>query len=208
MPIEGLTKTDTARRALHLDLSSSWTAEELGQALVAISGLYDLRSYLADVKRAHIPMQFGILSLREPRSALSRVSLPPPTIDKVSLSRWKGTLPEEAKLQLKRIQYASPGTVDLVGLGAIVGHIKEFVQDLINRYGAKRQRALQEEKVEIDNQSARLKNAKDFVGILKELGSSDFERRSVFERVIQKKEVLDGLIEAGNLIAVESRPED
>jgi len=41
---------------------------------------------------------------------------------------------ESPWLVVKRIQYGSPGLVDLAGLGTLAGHVKEFLLGLLDRY--------------------------------------------------------------------------
>ena len=74
-------------------------------------------------------------------------------------------------LQLKRVQYASPGFIDIAGMGVIVGHIKDFVLRILEMRadGPKRELELQVQQTEL--QRARIENARALLSVVREAGS-------------------------------------
>jgi hypothetical protein len=83
----------------------------------------------------------------------------PPVWDEAQFARLSQWIQPEERLDVRRIDYASPGSADLVGIGAIVGHLKDFMLKMIERQDLKRQRELSEERAELENERARLENA-------------------------------------------------
>ena len=74
-------------------------------------------------------------------------------------------------LQLKRVQYASPGFTDIAGLGVIIGHIKDFVLRILEMRadGPKRELELQVQQAEL--QRVRIENARALLNVVRESGS-------------------------------------
>jgi len=115
---------------LRLELDGKWSAEDLGQALISISNLYDLRyslellredqrdwEHFYEVLRHSPPFRhrrwkrllywgYGLLALGFPSSF-------PPVLDDAQLSQLSRLLEPEERLSVRRINYASPGVTDL-----------------------------------------------------------------------------------------------
>lgn len=202
---------DETRQIIRLELDGRWSAEEFGRAILCLSDLYDLRLFLELLREEwrdldHIYME--LMDLR-PRSyswrrRLARwgplpwvLGLPhgvPPALDEAQLGRLSQLLEPNERLEVRRINYASPGSADLAGLGAVVGHIKDFVLKLIERRDLKRQRDLSDERAELENDRLRLENARQFVGLARDLGYSETEVRRMIAYVDDKQEPLAQLI--------------
>ncbi len=80
-------------------------------------------------------------------------------ISTVAIGRLLG--PDE-RLEIRRLDYASPGVSDLAGIGLIVGHVKDFVHKLIDRRDTQRQRDLKDEKLAVEIEHMRIENARNF----------------------------------------------
>jgi len=77
--------------------------------------------------------------------------------------------PDE-ELEIRRIEYGSPGFKDLAGLGDIVGHIMEFIFRLIEHRSRR-------EKRKLENDRLRIENAREFVQLAKECGYTEADIR-------------------------------
>jgi hypothetical protein len=111
-------------------------------------------------------------------------------------------LDPDERLHIRRINYASPGSIDLVGIGAVVGHIKDFAIKLIERHDSKRGRELSDERAALDNERLRLENARTFIALAGDLGYSEIEVRRLVAYVDDKQEPLVRLIEEDKLRGV------
>jgi hypothetical protein len=105
-------------------------------------------------------------------------------------------------LQVRRVSYASPGSVDLVGIGAVVGHLKDFVLRMIERHDTKRHRELSDEREALENERLRLENGRTFVTLARDLGYPDAEIRQMVAYVDQRHEPLVQAIEAGRIRSI------
>ena len=118
------------------------------------------------------------------------------------LSRWRDYMEPEERLEVRRLQYASPGVSDLAGIGVIVGHVKDFVHKLIDRHDTQRQRDLNDEKMAIENERMRIENARNYVALGREMGFSDTEIRKLVAHVDDKQEILIKLADEKKLTGV------
>jgi hypothetical protein len=204
---------DESRKSLRIELDGRWSAEEMGRALTCLSELYNLRLFLELIRdearelesyyfdrlergdaaflarqtrrfrRRFHPFDFGIFP-----------SLPAIWIEREFVNLAGLVRPEES-LDIRRINYASPGFADLTGIGTVVGHLKEFVLKLIERRDLKRQRELSDEKAELENERIRLENIKLYVALARDVGYSDTEVRQLANVVDGRQEILARLID-------------
>lgn len=207
---------DESPKSVRFKIEGSWSAEEMGRLLVAISDLYDLRLLLEllndewrllDRYYDEFVHRFPFPSRRR-RRFLSIGPMPwdfaavLPVLDEPHLTRISNLLEPEERLQVRRVSYASPGSIDLVGIGAVVGHIKDFVLKLIEREDSKRSRELSDEQMSLENDRRRIENARNFVALARDLGYTETEVRRLVAHVDEKQEILDQLVDSRKLIAV------
>lgn len=209
---------DESRRVLRLELDGRWSAEELGNALTSLSDLYNLRLFLEllreDIREweRYFPdfLDFPPSTRRRLRRHPYRTVFPfwqgLPALDDSYLSRLPELIAPEERLMVRRIKYASPGITDLTGLGAIIGHLKDFSLRLIERRDGKRSRELSEERAELENDRLRIENARSFVALTRDLGYSETEIRDLLRHVDRKQDTLANLIAERKLVGV-STPE-
>lgn len=114
---------------------------------------------------------------------------------------WRALDPEE-QLRVKRCSYASPGGVDLAGLGQATGHLKDVVVKLIDVKVTARERELRNQILEEDRRAAALRNMREEIAILKELGYSEVEIRKILSASRPAIESLASLAEAGKITHV------
>lgn len=212
----------TSIELLRLELDGSWSADELGQALVDLSDLYDLRLFLEQLNQDHRDWErfYKELLHFHPFRHLWKRRLSrwgplfwapgygglPPALDEGRLSRLRRLFEPEERLQVRRINYASPGFSDLAGIGAVIGHVKEFILKLIERRDVRRKRQLDEERVALENDQLRIENARKYVALARDLGYSETEIRFLVAHVDRKQDTLLRLIEQQKLRGV-STPE-
>lgn len=211
---------DTSIRLVRLNFDGRWSADELGQTLLSLSDLYDLRLFLEYLREDHRDwelfcdelMHFPPFRHRWKRQLSAWRTLPwapafggvPPVIDDAQLSRLSRLFAPEERLEVRRIRYASPGFSDLAGVGVVIGHIKEFILKLVERRDSRRQRELNEERASLENDRIRLENARSFVALGRDLGYSESDLRFLMAHVDRKQEPLIRLIEQQKLQGVSS----
>lgn len=195
---------------LRIEMEGRWFAAELGAALSSFSDLYDLRFVLELMREdqtdweqfydelLHFPpfrWQWKRKFMRQQRLFSPYLPLSSLQFDVAQLSCLREYLEPDEMLEIRRVNYASPGATDLAGIGAIVGHIKDFVIKLIERSDTQRQRELNDERAAIELERMRIENARNFVALGRELGFTEVEMRKLVAHVDDKQNILVRLID-------------
>ncbi len=202
---------------IRLEMEGRWYAEELGSAVYAIADLYNLRLFLELMYEDQRDWEYFFDELmhfppfrRKWKRRLMRqqfmfgplVPLTSIPFDVAQLSRLNEYLEPDERLEVRRLNYASPGASDLAGIGAIVGHVKDFVFKLIDRHDTRRQRELSDERAAVEIERLRIENARNFVALGRDLGLSDADMRKLAAHVDEKQEVLIRLVDQRKLTGV------
>lgn len=87
-------------------------------------------------------------------------------------------------------------------MGEIVGHVKEFLQTLIDLAATRRRRQLEEEQLEEEVQKARIENARALVGLAQDLGYSNVKIREMVGWVDDRQAKVLPLVVQGKIRAV------
>lgn len=188
---------DESIKILRFEIEGKWSVEDMIRSFSSLQDLYNLRlitqvayedlrelDYLYD-ELIHFP-PFRLSKKRRmlyqrffinPYFATSNIPLKSKDLKKLSTLLY----PQE-RLEVRRIEYNSPGVKDIAGLGEIIGHIKDFILR-IWELGiiARRQRKLENEEREIKNQGQGIENARNFVSLLKECGFPETEIRTIIK---------------------------
>jgi hypothetical protein len=202
---------------LRLEMEGRWYADEFGSAACAVSDLYNLRFCLELVSEDLHDwenlydelLHFPPFRQRLRRKLMRHQLMPGPFLPLTSLpfdisqlSRLRDYLEPDERLEIRRLDYASPGVSDLAGIGVIVGHVKDFVHKLIDRRDTQRQRDLNDEKLVVEIERMRIENARNFVALGRELGFSNTEIRKLVAHVDDKQEILIKLVDQKKLTGV------
>lgn len=205
---------DRTVQVLRLNMDGRWLADELGSYVSDLAALYDLRMVLELMREDQLDWEhyfdelwhFGPMRRQFKRRFLRRQMFPMPflplssaQIDVTQLSALREYLEPSERLEIRRLNYASPGVSDLAGVGAIVGHVKDFVVKLIDRHDTRRQRDLNDERAAAEIDRIRLENARNFVALGKDLGYSETEMRKLVAHVDEKQDTLVRLIDQKKL---------
>ncbi len=188
---------------IRFELDGSWSVAELGKSLAHLDDLYNLRLMLQVIHEDWHDwekMYFEFMHFPPFRRILKRGILHPSMIpltglyagvpgiplEPRNLSRISNLIYPDEQLQVRQIKYSSPGFVDLAGIGAIVGHIKDFILAIIPSVRKKRQ--LENKKLEEEIQGIRIENALKFVQLAKDLGYTGSELRELINWVDERQE--------------------
>ncbi len=123
-------------------------------------------------------------------------------LDASDLERSFAVLESGERLQVRRLQFASPGNTDLSGLGQAMGHVKDIVIKLIDVQVCSNERKIKNEILEEERRSAALRNLREQIAILKDLGYSESEVRAIVASSNPAIEKLLSLINRGLLTGV------
>mmetsp|Transcript_23602 Transcript_23602/g.41810 ORF Transcript_23602/g.41810 Transcript_23602/m.41810 type:complete len:173 (-) Transcript_23602:191-709(-) len=164
------------RQELRLHIDGEWKAQEFSDFFLSLQSL----SYYA-------------IADMEYRFAPSRA-------DSLSLGRLRK---HNATLNVRRIEYASPGFTDLAGFGAILSEIRQFLEFLITHIGERKQRQLDLEHQQVDLEHKKLELQKTKLEVINALETSNLNQSAAKLVEIQDVTVLIEAIEDGRLTKVE-----
>jgi hypothetical protein len=206
---------DNSVKILQLQMAGRWSAHELGAVLLSITDLYNLRLVLQVVHQdredlyetwdemRHWP-PFAFTNKRGHRLAmplLAAAYFPSfSAMDSDQLLNFAQQVYPEETLVVRKISYASPGNIDLVGAGAIAGHLKDLILRIIEMCLQHDQRKLENEGRTLDNDAKRIANARSFVALAQESGCSPSELRKLVGFVNDKQDSIIEVVERGKLI--------
>jgi hypothetical protein len=204
---------------MRLQIEGRWSAQELGQVLLSVSDLYNLRlvlevltedwRYLDEIwhEMLHSPPFRRRWKLRggpiPPPFLFSTYSWPP-TIpaDSAELLRLARVVYPNEVLEVRRIRYESPGVTDIAGIGVVVGHVKDFILRIIEHRAQRRQRDLDNARREAEVTAMRIENARNLVALAMDCGYDRSELRKLVGFVDTKQEVIIQVVDQAKLVGV------
>lgn len=105
---------------------------------------------------------------------------------------------------VQRVIHGSPGIKDLAGVGEIVGHVKDLLVRLIDHGSTRRQRNLENDRREWENQQLQVEIARQFVGMAQDLCYSTREMRQLVSAAKDEQKPRVGLIAAGKITSADT----
>lgn len=200
-------QVNQSRKILRLGVGGKWSARQVSQAVAAIDDLYSLRLLLQVVfDDTPEPLRHHLLRRRH--------LFPDPYFDnpwfvaKIRPERAIELVEPSERLMVRRLDYASPGSFDFAGIGAIVGHVKDFLLRLLEIYASTAQRKLENEERSLKNESLRIKNARDLIALARELGAPEQEMRRQALWVDQRQRTIEALVQSELIVSVEMRDDE
>jgi len=106
-------------------------------------------------------------------------------------------LDEDERLTVRRCEYASPGASDFTGIGQALGHVKDVVLKCIDIHVSRDERKIKNQILEQERDAAALKNVRERLSVLKELGYSDSHCRQILAEVSPAVAKLEALAQRG-----------
>jgi hypothetical protein len=168
---------------IRIEIQGEWAAHEMSALLADISRLYDIRRDL-DLR----PTKADEPGLPLPWARIWPSDIQPPS------PRLPGP-----PLAVLRIDDASPGRVDLAGLGKALEQVRLFLEHLIDLIVQRKRRQLEVEGLDQDVVAERIENAQRLLGIgepARELDLSAEERRALLVEVDDRQQrILEAICE-------------
>jgi hypothetical protein len=194
---------------LRLNIDGHWTASDMSTSFAAMNDLYALRQAFEILRQdanemQYLLKQFYIGPERLPLALLRRFwGMPTVSQGLQTPDDLVSILQPGERLQVRAVHYGSEGFKDFWGVGSSIGHLKDLIIKLIDVGTGRARRKLENETIEIDNEARRLKNAREYIQLAKELGYSEAEMRKMISWTDKRQLVLVGLAQDGKLIGVD-----
>lgn len=216
---------DEPLNTIRIEMNGRWTAHELGELLVSLSDLYNMRALMSKQESNSEKFVLDLLRQLSLQKALQKADEQQkvPLRSIIAPYAWGGGIPLESRelarvcqnvlpegtLRVRRVVYSSPGSADLAGIGDSIGHIKDIIFRIIDWKLNREKLTLENQKLVIENELAqaelariRIENAQKLVDIAKDCGFSEAERRLMISFADGRQEVIVRSIEEDRLRAV------
>lgn len=205
---------DESRRVIRLDIDGYWTAEDMAVSFSSLTDLYRMRlvlQVLSEESRDLDHLLFEFLEMGRLHSWRRRRLLPflmlqgfgpmvgMPPLSSAELGRVVEYVYPDRPLQVRRIEYGSPGHKDLAGVGEVIGHLKDFTLRIIELVMTRHRRRLEDERLQVEIQRMRIENAREFLRVASENNYSPSELRQLINWVDDRQEPLIRLADEGKI---------
>jgi len=107
-------------------------------------------------------------------------------------------------LQVRKINYGSPGFADLAGVGKVMEQLRIFVTDITDRFLHKDDRAIARESAAQDLLAKKLKNAESLLKLGEKLGLDPEGKRILVSEILGADYFLEGKVISGQITSVET----
>lgn len=199
---------------LRVNIDGRWSAKDFADFYESVDTLYSLFSLIEIEKESvyefeRFYQEFfhfyppGLSSPRRFRHFLG-IQRGMPAVGNLPIDPFKfkdasALLEAHERLSVRRCEYASPGVTDFSGIGQALGHVKDVVLKCIDVWVGRRERQLKNELLEHQRDAEALKNVRERLSVLKELGYSDSHCRQILAEVSPAVAKLEALAQRGQI---------
>lgn len=114
------------------------------------------------------------------------------------------TLNEEVEqLQVDRISFASPGSMDVTGIGKAFEQVSKFILGVADRFIAREDRELAREEKRQDILAKKIKNIEKLANLADKIGLDAEARRKIIENGLETQKLIETKIIEGKITNVE-----
>lgn len=197
---------------VRINIAKRWSATEFAELMSQMQFLADAALF-ADVKfDGQSPLYFPFRRLRR------RTAYFDPYLDVEDELKEEANLrrlavqsvlrdyvpPIPNDLQVRKINYGSPGFADLAGVGKVMEQLRIFVTDITDRFLHKDDRAIARESAAQDLLAKKLKNAESLLKLGEKLGLDPEGKRILVSEILGADYFLEGKVISGQITSVET----
>jgi len=110
-------------------------------------------------------------------------------------------------LEIRRLQFASPGLADLAGVGKVVEQVRIFLTDIMDRYLHSKDRELARQAAAQEILARKIRNAEALLKLGDKVGLDPESKRLLVSEVLSADYFLEGKVISGQVTAIESPAE-
>lgn len=176
-------------------MDGRWWADDLATALTALSSIYAF-ALLSGGSRGYLRLTTLLdpFSPRFSQGSGERVAEVIRSVGKRGITSKERYLDD---LELLSVRYSSPGLADLAGMGAAIGHVKDFLLKLIEIRRSARSQQIGDAILREDLIKRRLENLERFVGLVDRHNLDPYQRSVIVSHVWDNEIPLYSLVDRG-----------
>jgi hypothetical protein len=193
MTMEATLASEVEASVLRLAIAGRWELSNFSMLFDSIDKLHRSVAFVDDLKKDFkiqhlVADEYSYLKdiilhrilYEQPFTAQAPISLPPSTLNTLPIRLDESTPPYEVVVpSVISIQYSSPGKIEILGLGKVIGEIRKFLEhrDFLRVNQALKAEELAQE--HIATQMRRIKLFKDTIKTMRDIGFSDEKIREM-----------------------------
>jgi hypothetical protein len=179
-----------------------WNVDDIIKFYSAVQNLYDYYSYFTVLQeRITIPqidykfkLAIALIYSKIFESKTIVIAFPEAlhTFHKKSETEKRNLV---LPLRINKIKFSSPGVHDFIGVGEVIGHIKDTLFKVIEIFQSKDKRKLEEKRMEIENELLSIERNQKIIATYKELGFTNEQILQILEYGKSNVKTISNLIE-------------
>ena len=208
---------------IRINIQGSWTAKDFSEYFSSINHIYSIFAVVNIEKQSareweHYLEEFDYMlhkMLHSPRRfraflAWQRAATPGfvHLLDASNVERSFEILEQSERLRVCQINFASPGHTDLSGIGKAIEHLKDLILKLIDIRIGSEERRIKNGILEEERKALALKNLKEQISMLKELGYTESEIRAIVATAITPIDNLLSYADRGMITSITEKPNE
>ncbi|MDE1943591.1 MAG: hypothetical protein KGI47_10685 [Betaproteobacteria bacterium] len=210
-------------KTLRFSIQGTWTAQDFTDYFFALDYIYSVLAIVEieqdsfrDWERRFEEFDLMFYKMLGPSRrfrhwlAYQRTAAPGfhQLLDTSDVPRSFLVLESSERLRVRGLEFASPGHTDLSGLGKAMEQVKDIVTKLIDIHVGSDERRTRNEILEEDRKAAALRNLREYISILKDLGYTEVEIREIVASSNPAMDKLVQLTNRGVITSVTERVDD
>jgi hypothetical protein len=201
---------------MRIEIAGKWSAEEFGEFFSQISHLHNLAVFSSTPIEGHAFPPFGMWRLFRERSYGIDPFLAVQADLEFEIQRQRLEVRRELErylpsaayaLRVTAIEFASPGHIDLLGIGKAVSELGTFITGIVDRIIQSEDRKLARDSAREDIRTKKLENAERLLNVAEKAGLGDEARQALLRDVLAADYFLEGKVLEGKVTDVTS-PDD
>jgi len=198
-------------QVLRIEIAGQWTASEFSELMSQLEFLYNVAQFSELEFDRRFTWTYLFRRLRgqslypfDPYLSAQFDLYEESQLVRFDIQRIVRGLPgrELHELTVIRILYASPGFVDLTGLGKEIEQIRLFVMDVIDRYLHREDRRIAQDGATQDVLARKLENAKTLLKLSGKAGIDQETIQMLIRQVLTADYFLEGKVISGKITSV------
>jgi hypothetical protein len=200
---------------IRIEIAEGWSASEFSELFSQFDYLYQIARFSEVQISGQTSQPFGFWSFRNraqnPPDAFFPDALMPVelALEAEGLLRRRQVehlidvmLTTSDKLEVRRIEYASPGFIDLVGAGRVAREVRVFLLGIIDRFIHSKDRKIAREAATQDIIAKKIKNAENLVKLGDKVGLDPETRQILVREVMSLDYYIEGRLLSHRITAV------
>lgn len=197
---------------MRVEISDGWSASEFSELFAQLNFLYEAARFgqvRIDGQSAHPFMPWWFRRRRWPEFApyydeesLEDEAILRHRMVERMLSYASSEKVPSPKLEVRRIEFASPGFVDVAGVGKVVKELRLFMTGILDRYLNKEDRKIARQAAAQDLLAKKIMNAENLLKLGEKAGLDPETRQSLVREILTADYYVEGKFITGKITNV------